>query len=62
MVVIINTMQPRGGIWQWKREMRAKGIEVVDIPPRIRRHNYTENTKKRKLEGEKNEKTARDDN
>ena len=38
------------GISQWKREMREKGIEVVDIPPRIREHNYTEDTKKRKEE------------
>jgi len=41
-------MQSRVGIRQRKREMRAKGIEVVDIPPRIRKHNYTEDTKKRK--------------
>jgi len=38
------------GIRQWKRKMREKGIEVVDIPPRIRKHNYTEDTKKRKEE------------
>ena len=30
--------------------LREKGIEVVDIPPRIRKHNYTEDTKKRKEE------------
>jgi len=38
------------GIRQWKREMKAKGIEVVDIPPRIREYNYTEDTEKRKEE------------
>jgi len=41
------------GIREWKREMREKGIEVVDIPPRIRRHNYTETKKKRLEEREK---------
>jgi len=35
------------GIRQWKGEMREKGIEVVDIPTRIRKHNYTEMNKKR---------------
>ena len=48
IVIIINTMQSLG-IRQWKREMRARGIEVVDIPPRIREHNYTK-TKNRRLE------------
>jgi len=38
------------GIRQWKWKMRERGIEVVDIPPRIRKHNYTESTKKRKEE------------
>jgi len=38
------------GIREWKRKMREKGIEVVYIPPRIRKHNYTEDTKKRKEE------------
>ena len=41
-------MREKIGIREWKRKMREKGIEVVDIPPRIRKHNYTENTKKGK--------------
>jgi len=43
-------MQLEVGIRQWKRDMKAKGIEVVGISPRIRKHNYTENRKKRKEE------------
>ena len=50
VVNIIISMQSKIGIREWKREMRKKGIEVVDIPPRIRRDNYTENTKKKKPE------------
>jgi len=41
--------------------MREKGIDVIDIPPRIRKHNYTE-TSKKSLKKKKNEKTARNDN
>jgi len=46
-------MQRKVGIRQWKREMRKKGIEVADIPPRIRKHNYMETKKKRLVETEK---------
>ena len=53
VVNIIITMQSRVGIREWKREMRKKGIDVVDIPPRIRRHNYTETKKKKPEETEK---------
>jgi len=41
------------GIRQWKREVCGRGIEVVDIPPRIRNHNYTETNRRRLEEREK---------
>jgi len=55
-------MQSKIGIREWKREMREKGIDVIDIPPRIRKHNYTETSKKKSLREKKNEKTARNNN
>jgi len=53
LIVIINTMQEKMWIREWKRKMREREIEVVDIPPRIRKHNYTETKKKRLEEKEK---------
>lgn len=41
------------GIREWRRGMHEKGIEVIDIPPRIRNHNYTETNKRRLEEREK---------
>ena len=46
-------MQSKIGIREWKRKMREKGIDVIDIPPRIRKHNYTETSKKKLEEKEK---------